>query len=92
MKISSDEANRFAETRKITSGGRVTIPVELRKKYNLNPGTRVSFVSESDGIKIILPKEQAITKETIKVNAGFLGMRGKLLKSLMEEKKREREL
>ena len=47
---------------------------------------------EKDGIKIFLPMEQAITKESIKANAGFLGMKGKLIKSLMEEKKREREL
>ena len=30
---------------KVTSGGRVTIPVELRKKYKLKPGTRVNFVA-----------------------------------------------
>jgi AbrB family looped-hinge helix DNA binding protein len=72
---------------KVTSGGRVTIPAKLRQKYNFKPGTRVNFVVEGDGIKMI-----PLTKETIKDNAGFLKMRGKLLKSLMEEKKREREL
>jgi len=72
---------------KVTSGGRVTIPVELRKKYNLKPRTRINFFEEYNGIKII-----PLTKETIKAYAGFLGADGKLLKSLMEEKKREREL
>lgn len=72
---------------KLTSGGRITIPAELRKKYNLEPGTHINFVEERNGIKIT-----PITKETIRANAGFLGTKGKLLKSLMEEKKREREL
>jgi len=77
---------------KVTSGGRVTIPAELRKKYKLKPGTRLNLSEEKDGIKIFLPKGQAITKETIRANAGFLGMQGKLLKSLMEEREREKEL
>lgn len=72
---------------KVTTGGRVTVTAELRKKYKLKPGTRVKFSEEENGIKII-----PITPETIKANAGFLGMKGKLLKSLMKEKKREREL
>jgi len=72
---------------RVTSGGRITIPASLRKKYKLKPGTRVHFDEEKDGIRII-----PITKETIQANVGFLGMKGKLLKSLVEEKKREREL
>jgi AbrB family looped-hinge helix DNA binding protein len=73
---------------KVTSGGRVTIPVELRKKYNLKPGTRVHFEELNNGIKII-----PLTKETTRTNAGFLKIKGKsLLKVLMEEKKKEREL
>jgi AbrB family looped-hinge helix DNA binding protein len=72
---------------KLTSGGRITIPADLRKKYKLKPGTRVNFSEEENGIKVI-----PITPETIRANAGFLGMKGKLLKSLMQEKKIEREL
>ena len=72
---------------KLTTNGRVTIPSELRKKYELTPGTRVNFSEEKDGIRII-----PVTKETIQANVGILGMKGKLLKALMEEKKKEREL
>jgi AbrB family looped-hinge helix DNA binding protein len=54
---------------KVTSGGRVTIPAELRKKYNLSPGTRVNLTAEEDGIKI----RKALTKEAIQSNIGFLG-------------------
>ena len=72
---------------KVTSGGRVTIPAPLRKKHNLKHGTQLVFVEEKNGIKII-----SVTAEAIKMFAGFLGTKGKLLKSLMEEKKEEREL
>ena len=80
---------------KITSGGRITIPASLRQKYNLKPGSHVNLSVEKDGIKIVL----LATPEEIKANVGFLGTtclkpgkKGKLLKALMEEKKREREI
>ncbi len=73
---------------KITSNGRVTIPADLRKKYRLTLGTRVNLIEEKEGVKII-----PVTNETIRVNVEFLGIKGKsLLKTLMEEKKIEREL
>lgn len=73
---------------KVTTNGRVTIPYELRKRHKLKPGTRVNFVEEKDGIRII-----PVTPETIRANAGILKIKGKsLLKALMEEKKKEREL
>jgi len=70
----------------ITSGGRITIPASLRQKYNLKPGSRVNLSAEKDGIKIVL----LATPEEIKANAGFLGTKGKLLKSLIEEKREKR--
>ena len=73
---------------KLTTNGRVTIPAPLRKKYGLTPGRRVKLEIAEDGVRII----PLATPDEIKVNAGFLGMNGKLLKSLMEEKKIEREL
>lgn len=75
------------KTLKLTTNGRITIPKILRRKYGLNPGTRVNFIEEGDGIRII-----PTTHETIRANVGFLGIKGKsLLKSLIEEKKIERE-
>ena len=72
---------------KLTTNGRLTIPAQLRKKYNIKPGTRIHFVDEDNGIKII-----PVTIEMIRANIGFIGMHGKMLKSLQEEKKIEREL
>ena len=75
------------ETGYVNSKGRLLIPSKMRIKYGIKPGTRINFFEEKDGIKIV-----PFTSEIIKANIGFLGTGGKLLKALMEEKKREREL
>ncbi|MEK6754735.1 MAG: AbrB/MazE/SpoVT family DNA-binding domain-containing protein [Bacteroidota bacterium] len=74
-------------TSSVTVKGQVVIPSKLRQKYGIRAGTRVRFYEEKDGIRII-----PITPEFIRANVGFLGTKGKLLRALMEEKKREREL
>ncbi|MEM2939639.1 MAG: AbrB/MazE/SpoVT family DNA-binding domain-containing protein [Candidatus Bathyarchaeia archaeon] len=37
----------------ITEKGTVTIPAEIRRKYNLRKGSRVEFVETDEGILII---------------------------------------
>jgi len=73
---------------RVTSNGRVTIPVSLREMFGFHPGRKVKFESDEDGIRII----PLVTKEEIRANAGFLEMKGRILKSFKEEKKKEREL
>lgn len=75
------------ETGYVTTKGQLVIPSKMRRKYGIKPGTRINFFEEKDGIKII-----PVTPEIIDTNKGFLGTGGKLLKALMEEKKKEREL
>ena len=75
------------ESSKVTTKGQLVIPSRLRKKYKIKDGTRVNFIEESDGIKMM-----PVTAEFIRANVGFMGTKGKLLKALMEEKKIEREL
>ena len=79
---------------KVTTSGRVTIPTSLRGKYGFHPGRKVKFEADDNGIKII----PLVTMEEVEENIGFLGTasqrpgkKGKLLKALMEEKKREKE-
>ena len=51
------------------------------------PGTKVKFVVEKDGTRLNGGQVRIIplaTPEEIKANAGVLGMKGKLLKSLMK--------
>ena len=71
---------------KVTTKGRVTIPLSLRKKYRLTPRRKVRFEPIEDGIKII----PLATPKEIEVNIGFLGTNVKLLKTLMDEKKKDR--
>jgi AbrB family looped-hinge helix DNA binding protein len=71
----------------VTSRGQVVIPAKLRRKYGIKNGTIVHFY-EKDGEIRLAP----ITPELIDKNIGILGMKGKMLRALMEEKKREREL
>ena len=75
------------ETSIVTVKGQVVIPSRIRKKFGIKIGTRIHFLDEGKEIKMI-----PITPEMIESNFGFLGTKGKLLKALMEEKKREREL
>lgn len=72
---------------KLTTNGRVTIPALLRNKHNLTPGRRVKFETTEDGIKII----PLVTPKEIEANNGFLGTKGKLLNSMMRDKKLEKE-
>lgn len=43
---------------KVTSRGQVSIPSELRKKFNIEPESRVEWIVEANVIKMIpLPKD-----------------------------------
>lgn len=72
----------------LSTRGTIKLPAAIRKKYGLTPGRKVKFEETENGI-IITP---LFTKEEIKANIGFLGLKGKLLKALMREKKLECEL
>ena len=71
----------------VTVKGQVVIPSRLRRKFGIKKGTQV-YLYERDGEIIIKP----ITDEYIRSMAGITGTKGKLLKALMEEKAKEREL
>lgn len=71
----------------VTVKGQVVIPSKLRHRFGIKKGTQV-YLYERDGEIIIKP----ITDEYIRSMAGITGTKGKLLKALMEEKAKEREL
>jgi AbrB family looped-hinge helix DNA binding protein len=75
------------ETSVVTIKGQIVIPSKIRRRFGIKSGTRIHFIEEKNEIKII-----PITKELIKSNFGILGTKGKLLKFLKEEKKKEKEL
>lgn len=71
----------------VTVKGQVVIPSRLRRKFGIKKGTQV-YLYEREGEIVIKP----ITDEYIQKMAGMTGTKGKLLKALMEEKAKEREL
>lgn len=75
------------ETSVVTSKGQVVIPSKLRRKYGIKSGTLVHFYEDNGEMRLV-----PVTPELIDKNIGLLGTKGKLMRSLLEEKKREREL
>ena len=71
----------------VTVKGQIVIPSKLRRKFGIKKGTQVC-VYERDGEIVIKP----ITDDYIRNMAGMVGTKGKLLKALLDEKAREREL
>ena len=75
------------DTSVVTVKGQVVIPSKLRRKFGIRKGTQV-YLYERDGEIVIRP----VTDEYLRSLAGVTGTKGKLLKALMEDKAREREL
>ena len=71
----------------VTVKGQIVIPAKIRRKFGIKKGTKVAFVEQKG--KLIL---QPLDKDYFANLAGVLGTKGKLLRSLMESKKKEREL
>ncbi|HEY9166471.1 MAG TPA: AbrB/MazE/SpoVT family DNA-binding domain-containing protein [Candidatus Kryptonia bacterium] len=75
------------ETGVVTTKGQIVVPARIRRKFGIKKGTRIAFI-EREGRLFIQP----LDKNYFLSMAGILGTDGKVLKSLMEDKKREREL
>lgn len=71
----------------ITTKGQIVIPSKIRNRLGLKSGTKVTFI-EKDNDLIIKP----IDKDYFKSLIGITKTKGKALKSLIEDKKKEREL
>ena len=71
----------------VTSKGQVVIPSKLRRKYGIKNGTRIHFYEVNGEMRIV-----PVTPELIDKNIGLRGTKGKLMRALLEDKKREREL
>jgi len=75
------------ETSVVTIKGQIVVPVKIRRKFGIKKGTRIAFIEQSG--KLII---QPLDKGYFDGLAGVLGTEGKMLKSLLEDKKKEREL
>jgi AbrB family looped-hinge helix DNA binding protein len=75
------------ETSVVTVKGQVVVPAKIRKKFGIKKGTKIAFIEQAG--KLII---QPLDKSYFETLAGILGHEGDMLKSLMEDKKQEREL
>jgi len=75
------------ETSIVRVKGQIVVPVRMRRKFGIKKGTKVAFI-EQNGKLIIQPLDR-IYFESL---AGILGTRGKMMRSLMRGKKKEREM
>ncbi|HEY6167016.1 MAG TPA: AbrB/MazE/SpoVT family DNA-binding domain-containing protein [Verrucomicrobiae bacterium] len=69
-----------------TVKGQVVIPVWLRRQFGIEEGTKASVMATPEGILL-----KPITRAYIKSLRGSLKGRG-VMKALMEDRKRERDL
>ncbi|MBM4159562.1 MAG: AbrB/MazE/SpoVT family DNA-binding domain-containing protein [Ignavibacteria bacterium] len=75
------------ETSVVTVKGQIVVPAKIRRAFGIKKGTKIAFI-EQNGKLIIQP----LDKNYFESLAGILGKNGDMLKGLMEDKKREREL
>lgn len=75
------------ETSVVTQKGQVVIPVKIRRRFDIKLGTKIAFLEDNG--KIII---QPLDKNYFKSLSGALGLKGKMLESLLEDKKKEKEL
>ena len=82
-----DIQRQAPETSLVTTKGQVVIPSRLRRRLGIKRGTRVCFIEQ--GRDLVL---RAVTDDYIASLKGSMGTKGRALKLLLEEKRREREL
>ncbi len=70
-----------------TIKGQIVIPAEIRAMFNIKKGTRVNVYDE--GNRIIV---EPLSDDPISKGRGMLKTRGKILKLLKEDRKKEAEL
>ncbi len=75
------------ETSVVTIKGQIVVPARIRRKFGIKKGTKIAFIEQNN--KLII---QPLDGSYFGAMAGILGTKGKLLRSLKEDKKREREL
>lgn len=70
---------------KATIKGQVVIPVELRKKFNIKKGSRMSIYEGEGNIIIIKP----LPEDPIEASKGMLKGKTSILKALLKDREEE---
>ena len=74
------------ESGHVTTRGRIVIPVRLRRKLGIKPGTKVCFIEQ--GSEILF---RPVTKEYIRSLCGILKGTTSATAELLTERKKDRE-
>jgi AbrB family looped-hinge helix DNA binding protein len=69
-----------------TPKGQIVIPAELRRKYQIEPGSKVS-IADGDGCIVIRPLGRVRARESFGILKRFAGP--STLKALRDERRRE---
>ena len=69
----------------VTSKGQLVIPVRIRRKLGIRPGTKVCFVERGSDILF-----QPITKQYVRSMSGMLNSATSVTEELLDERKRDR--
>lgn len=70
----------------VTTRGRIVIPVRLRRKLGIKPGTKVCFIEQGSDILF-----QPVTKEYVRSVCGMLKDTTSSTAELLIERKKDRE-
>lgn len=68
-----------------TTKGQIVIPSKIRRRHNIKRGTKLSIVEKGDQIVL-----QPLTEEYFEKMAGVLNTKGKLAKTVLEERAKEK--
>ena len=74
--------NTFA----VTIKGQIVIPAKIRRKLGIKQGTKICFMEKGDEIVL-----KPLTKDYFEKMAGILKTNGKLTRSLLEERTRDKQ-
>jgi AbrB family looped-hinge helix DNA binding protein len=72
----------------VSTKGQVVLPAEIRRRYGIEPGTRLQVVDMGDHVCLVLSHEDPI-KEARGMFAGGPSMTQALLRERAEERRRE---
>ncbi len=70
-----------------TIKGQIVIPADIRRKYGIEKGTRLKVYDQKN--KIIV---QPLKRDPVQEGRGMLKTKGRILKALVKDRKREAKL
>ncbi len=69
----------------VTTKGQIVVPVKLRRRFGIKQGTVVGFIEQGNALMI-----KPLDRDYFTQMSGIAETKGKMLRSLLEDKKTER--